>query len=342
MTVSLTRRGLFGAVMAAAATPALAAGPAPAESATLMVSGPAGGSVDGWADWLSPMLGRVLSPGGGLTRTVVGGEDGVTAANQFEARTVPDGATALLLPGSAAMAWLTGDTRARFDAALWVPAMTGVTPGVVVSRLTAEQARGGKLRVAASTPAGPELPGLLGLDLLDVEWVPVFGLSSQAAATALARQEVDAVCLNGRHVADAVAQLATADAMPLFSFGSVDASGLRQRNVALPAVPTLEELLAGRTAQQGLVTAWRATAAAAELDVALVLPHLTPAAMVALWRRACAQAVGSDALQTQANAAGVRAMPAPAATANIAAILADGPTQIELRRWLAAKVDYRG
>jgi hypothetical protein len=90
-----------------------------------------------------------------------------------------------------------------------------------------------------------------------------------------------------------------------------------------------------------LRAAWRATIAAGQLEVALVLPQLTPAAMVALWRRACAQAVGSAPVQAQAVAAGVRALPVPAATASTAAVMADGAALLALRHWLATRLDFR-
>ncbi len=93
-----------------------------ADGATLLVAGPESGATDRWAALLGPALGRGLPPGTQVHTEAVGGPDGVTGANQFEARTTPDGTTALLLPGSAALAWLVGDPRARFDAAHWMPA----------------------------------------------------------------------------------------------------------------------------------------------------------------------------------------------------------------------------
>ena len=339
MTRPLTRRCVLGAASLVVLGAATAA--AFPDGATLLVAGPGGGAVDGWAEWLAPGLGRALPPGTSVRKDVVGGADGVTGANQFEARTVPDGATALLLPGSAAMAWLVGDPRARFDAAHWVPALAAVTPSLIVGRRGLRDASGARLRIAASDAVGAALPAMLALDLLGVAWEPVFGLSGPAATHALAVGQVDAVCLHGRMVQEQAASLAALGAKPLLSFGGVDASGNPQRDPGFPETPELTELLAARGADATLVRAWRATAAASELDVAMVLPQLTPASMVALWRRAVAQALGSGAVQAQASAVGVRPLPAPAATASTAALLADAAAQLELRRWLATRLDYR-
>ena len=308
----------------------------------MLVGGPGGGPAGSWADWLSPALGRALCPGTALRKDVVGGADGVTAANVFEARIVPDGSTALLLPGSAATAWLVGDPRARFDTAHWVPALAGITPGLVVSRVPARSALGGTpIRLAVSSVDGPELPAMLALDLLGATWSPVLGLSDSAAALALAQGHVDAMCLRGRRVRELLQGLASAGAQPLCSFGWVDEAGQRQRDPAFPEVPTVTELLAGREADRALHRAWFATAAASDLDIAMVLPQLTPASVVALWRHAAAQAASSASVQAAASSLGVRTLPAPAATNCTAAVAADAAAQLALRGWMAQRLDYR-
>lgn len=329
----LTRRGLFAGFAAAG----LGAAPQPFPNGVrLLVAGPDNGAVDAWAGWLAGPLARALSPGMTLRKDVVGGVDGVTAANQFDTRIEPDGATALLLPGSAAMAWLVGDPRAQFDAAHWVPALAAVTPAVVVSRVPANDiASGAAIRVAASSPAGPDLPALLALELMRAKWMPVFGLDQAAAFAAMNNGTVDVVCLGGRSVADGLRLLP--DAAPLFSFGSIDPSGVRQRDPDFAAIPMAETLF--RDSNPRLRAAWAATAAAAQLDMTLVLPQLTPASMVALWRLACAQVV--PAIQPQAAAAGVRPVPPPAATAATSAVLADPAVLLALREWLGVRLNYR-
>ena len=338
-------RGRLGrrSAMSLAAAALVGAAPAMPDGAGLLIAGPDGGLVDVWAEWLEPSLRRVLAPDTGLRRDVVGGLDGVTAANQFEARIPPDGSTGLLLPGSAAMAWLVGDPRARFDAARWVPALAAVTPSLLASRVSAGRILGGApVRLATSGPTGLDLPAMLALDLLGANWHPVYGLSDTAAQTALAQGSVDAVCLHGRRVLDMTYALRAAGAPPIFTFGAVDEAGQPQRDPSFIDVPDAMELMpAGALADEHLRTAWRATIAAGQLEVALVLPQLTPAAMVALWRRACAQAVGSAPLQAQAVSVGVRALPVPAATASTAAVTTDGPSLLALRHWLATRLDYR-
>ena len=259
VTQKISRRLVLGSAMALAGGASVLDPPFP-NGATLLVAGPGGSAVDSWAEWLAPSLGRALPPGTPLRKDVVGGVDGVTGANQFEARTVPDGGTAMLLPGSAAMAWLVGDPRARFDASHWIPGLAGVTPGLVMSRIPIGRVQSdAPLSVAASGPAGPELPGLLALDLLGARWTPVYGIADAAALEALSSGQVDAICLHGTRVPEFARLLGSSGFVPMFSYGSVDDTGRRQRDPAFPNTPDASELLAGRQISPALLKGWRAT-----------------------------------------------------------------------------------
>jgi hypothetical protein len=310
------------------------------DGATMLVAGSERGRLDDLAAVMAPALCQGLPAGTDLRRQLVGGDDGVTGANQFEARATPDGRTVLLLPGAAALAWLAGDPRARFDATRWVPVMTGWTPGVVVSRVPlGALPAGARLRIAAADPAGPDLPALLGLELLRIEAAPAFRIDSFAAArAALASRAVDAVLLHGEDVPARAEMLAGDGIMPLFALGLPEASGGTVRNPLFPDVPTLTELLTAVPASAQLYAAWHAAAAAAQLDFALVLPQLTPGAMVALWRRAGASLANSPALEPEL-AAGVRATVAP--TTTTASIAPDAAAMLALRRWLADRYNWQ-
>ena len=56
-----------------------------------------------------------------------------------------------------------------------------------------------------------------------------------------------------------------------------------------------------------------------------MLPQLTPAAMVSLWRRAGTDAVASPAVQATGASVNVRPLGGPVATANTAALAANAP-----------------
>jgi hypothetical protein len=326
----------------AATTPPVAAVPFP-EGVRLLVAGPRDGALNRWADALLPALERSLPPVTSVRRLEVGAADGVTGANQFEALGTPDGLTVMLVPGQAALAWMVGDPRAQFDVGHWVPVMAGTSSGIVVGRPTA-LAPGGRARTAAAGPASLDLAALLGLHLLGAHIEPAFGLAEpEAARSAFVQGTVDAVLLRGPGVLDQFTAFSVAGAQPLFALGAIDETGQVVRDPAFPDVPQFAELYEKRSnakPNDPLYDAWRATAVAAQLEFGLVLPQLTPAAMVSLWRRAGAEAVASPAVQAIAASLNIQPLGGPAATTSAAAIAASAASLVELRRWLAGRFNW--
>jgi len=313
------------------------------DDARVLVAGPAGGRLDGLARILLPALGHALPAGTEIAAETAGGADGVTAANQFEARVTPDGGTVLMVPGAAALAWLVGDRRAQFDAARWLPIMAGTTPAVLVSRVgVAALVPGRKLRVAALNPVGIDLSGLLAIELLGLSAEPVFGLQDPAAVrAALAARTVDTMLVSGQHVAQRIAALAELGARPLLCLNFPEPADAR--HPAMPDTPCLPELatrLRGHPPAGPLYGAWRAVAAAAQLEFALMLPQLTPADLVALWRGAAAAAAAAVAPQF-ASGESVHLATAPATNTLACSIAAEAGTLLELRRWLASRFNYQ-
>jgi hypothetical protein len=343
----LTRAGDLCAAAARAAPPGA---PVPVTlfpdgAARLLVAGPPHGALSGWADAVLPALEQSLPHDTLIRRAVVGGADGVTGANQFEARGVPDGLSLLMAPGQAVLAWMVGDPRAQFDVGHWLPVMAGVTSGLVVGRPTFT-APDGRIRIAigGGSVAGPDLPALLGCELLGAPPEPVVGLTDPAALqTAFAQGTVDAVFLRGHAVSEQVPALAAVGAQRLFTLGAFDDAGRMVRDPALPDVPSLAEVYemrAGRRPSGPLYGAWVAAAAASLLEFALVLPQLTTAAMVSVWRRAGTEATAANSVQTTAAALGVRPLAGPSAAAITMAAAADGSALLDLRRWLATRFNW--
>ena len=310
----------------------------------VLVAGTIGRPVDRWADVFLPILDQSLPRGTRIWKENAIGDDGVTGANQFAVRTTPDGATALLVPGAAVTAWLVGDSRVHFDIASWIPVMDGASPGVVVGRAPLSAFGSGQtLRVAAASPVGPELPILLALDLLGIRFSPVFGLDlSDQAERALEAGSADVILLHGENVPERMAALTSAGMRALFSFGAPDATGSWGRDPIVPDVPTFDEIsvtLRGHPPRGPLAEVWRAAATATALEFALVLPELTPPALVALWRQAGAGVVNTATIRALAAAAGVSVEASPAANACVVAV--NAPALLALRSWLDRRFGWR-
>ena len=323
------RQLLLTAAALAASQAARAAVP---DAATLLIAGPAQGATAAWADLLLPALTRALPPEVRLGRECVGGADGVTAANQFEVRAASDGGAVLLLPGAAALAWLVGDPRARFNAAQWVTALAGTTPAVLASRMPLRRIVTGQVVRVAGSPAGPALPALLTLELI--------GALPQAVPARPDYADADAVLLHGRDIGRQLDEASQAGFMPILALSERDADGQPGRDPDFPELPTSGERLAPGL-RQPLFAALGAAVAAARLDTALVLPPLTSASMVALWRRACAQAATAPATQAAAARLGVHAEAGAAAVASTAPLAAvDAAVLLDLRQWLAQRFGW--
>ena len=341
---ALPRPLLARAEAAAPAGPMLEQGPPALHDPSLLVAGPADAAPGRWAALLAPRLGHALQAGSALAVSATGGRDGVTGANAFEALTTPDGSTAMLVPGAAAIAWLAGDPRVHFDPARWVPALASLNSGVLVARGDGGGSLAGRtLRVAASTATGPELPALLGLSMLGARPAPAFGLSEpQDAEAALRAGRVDAVFLAGHDVPARLRALRAAGFVPVFSLGGGGDDALA-RDAVVADVPAFAERYRTQTGQApsgALFAAWRATSAAAMIDTALVLPSLAPAALVARWRSACQDALSDLGLVSAAMTAEVDPVPAPRCVRALSRINADETTQLALRRWLAGQTGW--
>src|SRR4051794_37228042 len=106
---TLPRRGwLLAGLGALGAGSARAMLPA---AATLLVPGPEDGPFARFAGRLGASLARGATTAIALHNTILGGPDGVTAANRFATQSAPDGRMLLVFPGLAALARMVGDPR---------------------------------------------------------------------------------------------------------------------------------------------------------------------------------------------------------------------------------------
>ena len=328
---------------AAAAGACRGAGARQAEGSGDAGAGAEGGTIARWARLVQPALAQALAPGTAFRDTVLGGADGVTAANQFQTRGTLDGLTLLMAPGETALAWLVGDPRAKFDVSRWVAVMAALSPAVMVGRPGA-LATGRPVRVAAGSPGGPDLPAILGLELLGVHAERVAGLDTAAIPAAFARGAIDAVLLRGHNVPQQVQAMAQRGLQPLFALGLPDKVEHLSRAPAFPRLPSLVDLyrnLHGEPPASPLFDAWRAAAIASQLEFGLVLPELTPAPMVALWRQAGVQAMAALDIRALMASLALQPVSGPAATACGDLWSPRTPALLALRGWLSKRYNWR-
>ncbi|MBB2201818.1 hypothetical protein [Gluconacetobacter tumulisoli] len=310
---------------------------------TLLVAGNAESTAGRWSAVLSPALMQGLEAPAPLTIHMTSGQDGVTGANLFDTQTVPDGTTALLVPGAALVASLAGDPRVHFDFGRWVPLMLSLVSPVVVGRADLHRSfrdlvRDRPVRVAVSSYTGIELASLLAMAVFGLRPVPVAGFANRTDALAALRDgKVDVVQVSDPLSPDDLAALFDGlgqDGMaPLFTLS--DTVRVTRHG---QAVPTLAERFVqerGHAPTSMVYDAWKVVAAAASLDVALVLPMLTPPAQVAGWRHAADVATASSAVEALVDGRGRKLVSGPDCGPHLREMTGEIQAILTLRRWLA-------
>lgn len=312
------------------------------QTTKLIIAGSAETPCGTWASRLAPDMAEELGqPAFELAFTT--GWDGVTGANLFDAQEqLSSASSTLLVPGTALMASMTGDSRVHYAYQRWLPVLTVCQPSLVVGHVSLHRSLGAILgnkstRIAVSTPTGPELPTLLAFDLLALRPLPVSGYATpDAAMAALTGGVVDAIQLPvDAALKDRLATLNAKGFTPLF-LNSVAAQTSEQADVALPpAFPSIL-LRERRTSTPAfLPLAWQAVASAASLKAALVLPLLTPPAKVAHWRHAADICAGKLNLQQIALANGQTLLSGARCIAYYGMTMPEVNVVMALRRWLA-------
>ncbi|HEV7264564.1 MAG TPA: hypothetical protein VGN83_06575 [Falsiroseomonas sp.] len=325
-----TRRGMLGAALTAASggiAPLRAATVVP-EAALLIAPGPQDGPTARFAADAVRGLARGLVQAAALRVAVVGGPDGITAANRFATSAPAEHPLLLLLlPGLAAQAQLVGDPRARFEPRRW-PAVAGsLQPAILAGR----RAPGRQpLRLATPSPAAPETAALLALEALGIAGSAVPLAAGTSAEAAVAAGAADAAVLTGPGLTERAAALGLT---PWFVFDGPAGT----RDPALPDLPTLGEVLPDPAAPD-LVSAIRAAGAALRIRGLVVLPALTASDSVAMWRGAARRWVEAE---PDMAAPGTRLL-GPEPTADALVTLCPRPeVTLAYREWLHQRLGWQ-
>ena len=300
----------------------------PPESATLLVAGPEAGAVAQWAADVGAQLVRFLPQAAAIRPQTVGGADGVAAANRFATVAAPDGNTLLAFSAAAAQARAAGDSRARFDPLPWMP-LCGASVSVLLVGRGPLPRRGSTFRLGLSNPDSAEAAALMALDAMGVAAAPVFGIAPPMAEAALAQGAVDAALLSGPNLP------ARAAALGVMPWIAAELPG-GTRDPAMAEVLSLSDALgAGASA---VLAACRIGFAGFGTRGVLVLPALTPAAILASWRSA---GLRWTEAQEREGGDGTHALGTAQCRALMAA-LNPAPDAIRAYRdWLARRLNWR-
>ncbi len=263
-----------------------------------------GGGSDTWARFHLPFLSRNL-PGHPtiVVRNLTGG-GGINGTNQFAARARPDGLQILGTTGSVQFPYLLGDPRVRYDYKAWAPVLAGPTGGVLYVRpelgvrgaadlAKLKSAQG--LKYGSQGPTSLDIVPALAFEILGIDVQIVFGMQGRGAGRlAFERGEtpIDYQTTSAYH-AQVMPLVRDGKAVPLFSWGALNAAGEIVRDPNFPDLPHFAEFAAAALGAPPSGPAWEAFrtlfVAGFAAQKFVVLPKETPAAILNTYRAAFAK-----------------------------------------------------
>ncbi|MFN3687211.1 Bug family tripartite tricarboxylate transporter substrate binding protein [Salinarimonas sp.] len=317
MTTIDRRQFIVGAAAAGAATTLL---PAAARAQGVDFSGRTvewtipfaeGGGSDVWARFFAPFLSRHL-PGNPnvIVRNVPGGGS-ITGTNEFVARARPDGLALLGTSGSTQFPFLLGDPRVRYDYARLQPVLVSPTGGVVYlpARFGVEDAsqlgqlQGTELVYASQGATSLDLVPMLAFLVMGLDVRYVFGMRGRGEGR-LAFERGEATVdyqTSSAYLTQVMPLVEAGEAVPMFSWGVLDAQGNVQRDPTFPDLPHFVEayeMMHGSRPSGVEFDAYMAffgSGFAAQKPA--MLPEGTPENIVQTYRQAFADAVADPELQ---------------------------------------------
>jgi tripartite-type tricarboxylate transporter receptor subunit TctC len=301
----LTRRQFLTSSCAGIATAALAPGQAAGadfsgQIVEFVIPFKEGGGSDTWGRFNAPFLSRYL-PGQPtvVVRNVPGGNS-IAGANRYAARARPDGLSILGTSASTQFPFLMDDPRVDYDYQDWRVLMAYGTGGVCfvsselgirdVSEIGNVMER--ELLYGSQGPTSLDLVPVLAFELLGLNVRPIFGMSGRGAGRlAFERRETQIdYQTSTAYLRNVVPLIDEGAAVPLFSWGILDADGRLIRDPTFPDLPHFGEAyeLAHGTPPSGIGwESWLAFFTAGfPAQKLLVAPRETPDDIVAAYQDA--------------------------------------------------------
>lgn len=304
-----TAHGLAGALMicVTAAMAMLSARAATAQdvdfagqTVELVIPFSQGGGSDVWARFHAPLLARHLPGQPSIVVRNEPGSGGTRGSNAFAEDASADGLSLLGTSGSSLFAYLLGDFRVRYDFDDWSVLMASPTGGVVYVAGDLGVASWRDIAALQDHQLVFASQGITSLDLVPMLAFRVLGLDANYVFGYTGRHDgLEAMRLHevnidyqttSAYLQNVAPMVAAGDAVPLFSWGIVDADGSVRRDPTFPNLPTLEELyehLHGTQPSGPEYDAYRVFASAGfAAQKMLVLPGDTPPAIRETWLQA--------------------------------------------------------
>ncbi|MEM9145749.1 MAG: tricarboxylate transporter [Pseudomonadota bacterium] len=276
MTIStaFSRRATlaFAAGLLAAALPL--SGPATAadfsgETVEWVIPFKEGGGSDKWARFYAPLLSEALPGNPTVVVKNMPGAGSTKGANWFASRAENDGLTIFGTSGSTQFPFLLGDPRVRYDYAEWNVVLATATGGVAYlpPDLAARWAADPKDVIdnvqfiyGSQGATRLDLVPLLAWEMLGMKVEPVFGIKGRGEGRLMfERGEANIDYQTSSAFLSKVTPLVEAgQAVPIMTWGALDADGNIVRDPTFPNIPTFKEVFTQMTGSAPSGDAWEA------------------------------------------------------------------------------------
>jgi tripartite-type tricarboxylate transporter receptor subunit TctC len=272
-----------------------------------------GGGSDVWARFFAPYLARYL-PGkpNVIIRNAPGGGS-ITGTNDFVARARPDGLSFIGTSGSTQFPFLLGDKRVRYNYADLIPVLVSPTGGVVYlpAKFGVKDAselgklKGQELVYGSQGATSLDLVPMLAYVLLGLNVRHVFGMRGRGEGR-LAFERGEATIdyqTSSAYLTNVLPLVKKGDAVPMFSWGALDAKGQVVRDPTFPDLPHFVEAYQMATGKKPAGVEFDAYLAFFGSGFAAQKPAMlqkgTPKPIVDAYRKAFADAVADKELQAK-------------------------------------------
>ncbi|MCP8616315.1 Bug family tripartite tricarboxylate transporter substrate binding protein [Salirhabdus salicampi] len=221
------------------------------ETMEVIVPFGAGGGTDTFARFIQPYLQKHIPSEPSVQVVNIPGGGSINGANEFVKVRKHDGYTALVTSGSTALPYLLGQKAVEYDLKKMTPILaipqggavyTSPTTGIETPKDLANPKE--PLLYAGISATGNDLVTLLSFELLEVDVQSVLGYEGRGPSRVAFEQgesNIDYQTVSA--FKESVTPLIdSGDAIPLYSFGMLDANGDVIRDPAFPDLPSVKEV----------------------------------------------------------------------------------------------------
>jgi tripartite-type tricarboxylate transporter receptor subunit TctC len=211
-----------------------------------------GGGADTWARYNAPFFMKHIPDNPVVIVSNIPGGGSIKGANLFAERVKPDGIMLLGTSGTTQMPYLLGDPRVRYDYNDYKPVMAYPNGGVVYcsSSLGIKSAKeisrilNVPLKYASQGPTSLDLVPMFSFYLAGMKVEAVFGFRGRGAGRlAFERGEVLIdYQTSSAYIKNVLPLVEKGEAIPLFSFGTLDENGALVRDPSFPDLPHFGEV----------------------------------------------------------------------------------------------------